>query len=120
MLSMDTIGDRIRQARVAAGIRTQQQLADAVGVTRSAVSQWESGTSQHVKPEHLAAIAEACSVEMRWLATGRGPREGLSVRDLEWLELGRAARPRDRQAIWDLLVPRNEPNGPADSADKSS
>lgn len=36
------VAENIREARVAAGM-TQSELADAVGKTRAAVTQWESG-----------------------------------------------------------------------------
>lgn len=36
------VAENIREARVAAGM-TQNELADAVGKTRAAVTQWESG-----------------------------------------------------------------------------
>ena len=41
---MDGLAERIREARRRQGW-TQEQLADAVGVTRSAVAQWETGRS---------------------------------------------------------------------------
>jgi transcriptional regulator with XRE-family HTH domain len=40
-----TIGERIRAARLQAGF-TQQYVARALGVNRSAVNQWESGTTK--------------------------------------------------------------------------
>lgn len=39
---MTTFGDRLREARTAAGL-TQEQFGYAVGVTNSAVSAWENG-----------------------------------------------------------------------------
>lgn len=38
--------DRIAAVRKAAGL-TQEQLGELVGVTRQAVSKWESGLSHH-------------------------------------------------------------------------
>lgn len=40
---------------------TTQRLADSVGLSRSSISQMESGT-QSVTPDHLAAIAQALAV----------------------------------------------------------
>lgn len=117
MLFMTTIGERILQARTAAGFQTQKDLADRCGVTRSAVSQWEAGTSENIKPQNLAAIAEACAVSMRWLATGKGAMEGLSREDEEWLAILRRARPRERQAIRALLDPGDQHDGNGSAAE---
>lgn len=67
---------RIRTARVRAGL-TQQALADSVGVSRTAVSNWESSTGG-VRPtsEKLERICHSTNVSWEWLATGRG---GVSV-----------------------------------------
>jgi transcriptional regulator with XRE-family HTH domain len=37
--------DSIRQARLAAGL-TQQMLAERLGITQGAISQWEKGTAR--------------------------------------------------------------------------
>lgn len=63
--------NRVRQARRAAGL-TQNELAEAVGVNRSSVAQWESSQGSHASVEHLARIAIATGVHFEWLATGRG------------------------------------------------
>lgn len=76
------LNQRIFKARSDAKM-TQEQLANAVGKTRGAVAQWESGD---VRPRHttLQAIAEATSKPLHWLINGIGdepstPRIGLEV-----------------------------------------
>lgn len=62
---------RIRRARQIAGI-SQQALAGTLGVTRSAVSNWESDRSVRPATDRLAVMALALHVGFEWLATGRG------------------------------------------------
>lgn len=59
---------RILMAREAAGL-TQEQLAKAVGKTRSAVAQWESG---EIRPRHstIIRIASATGKSIAWLESG--------------------------------------------------
>ena len=59
---------RILKARKDAGM-SQEQLATAVGKTRGAVAQWESG---EVRPRHstLAAVAKATGKSLVWLESG--------------------------------------------------
>lgn len=61
--------DRIKAARTERGM-SQEQLAKAVGKTRSAVAQWESGD---VRPRHttLEEIAEELGRSFTWLLTGK-------------------------------------------------
>lgn len=67
-----TMATRIRQARWMA-LLTQVQLANAVGVNRSAVAQWErESAGTHPSVANLSAIATATRVSFEWLATGRG------------------------------------------------
>lgn len=63
---------RIRLARRQHNI-SQQQLAVAVGVQRSAVSHWESAQGKNPTLTNLRKVAEIMSVHFEWLATGRGP-----------------------------------------------
>lgn len=63
--------NRVRQARRNAGL-SQQQLADRIGVHRSAVAQWEKAGGSHPTMENLAKVAIATSVSFEWLGTGRG------------------------------------------------
>ena len=62
---------RIRRARRIAGI-SQQALADKLGVTRSAVSNWESDSGVRPATDRLAVLAKTLHVSFEWIATGRG------------------------------------------------
>jgi Predicted transcriptional regulators len=53
-----TIGERIRDARKAAGL-TQQELAEKVGIRNTSVSKWESGAVKQIPTERLMVLAEA-------------------------------------------------------------
>jgi len=70
----DRVADRIRRARRGAKL-SQTALAERVGVTSSAVAQWEhpNGTSPILA--RLQAVATATAVNFEWLATGRGPQQ---------------------------------------------
>lgn len=64
-----TIGMRIKASRERASL-TQPQLAKAVGMSQSALSELESGASKTTGK--LAAIAKECGVNAYWLETGKG------------------------------------------------
>jgi len=105
---MDTqaIGTRIRAARERRGL-TQAALAELVGVTRSAVAQWETGRSGQVGG-NLAQIAAVLEVGVEHLLLGSGAAavfeelggaEGLSGDELALLRLYRSCQPEDRQIL---------------------
>lgn len=62
---------RIRLARRHAGL-SQTQLAQKVGVRRSAVSHWESTEGKNPSMANLRTVATVTQVQFEWLATGRG------------------------------------------------
>jgi transcriptional regulator with XRE-family HTH domain len=64
------IGQRIRQARIASGF-SQEDLGDALGVTRSSVSLWEKGRS-FPDESNLTNLAEVLKVPQAYLETGVG------------------------------------------------
>lgn len=68
---MEDMATRIRMARQRAAM-TQSQLANRVGVTRSAVANWEISTRPKPNVSNLAAIAIETGVSFEWVATGRG------------------------------------------------
>lgn len=68
--------DRIAAVRRAAGL-TQEQLGELLGVSRQAVSRWESGqTSPDVST--LAALCEKLRVSADYVLLGKEPGEGQS------------------------------------------
>lgn len=71
-MTTHSFGDRVRAERERRGL-SQAALAKLSGVTRSAVSQWESGRTQSVRPLHLLAVSDALGVSIRQLVTGKDP-----------------------------------------------
>jgi len=63
-------GDRLKLARERAGLSMAELARNAGGISGSAISQLEAGTSKGARPENLAALARALGVDMYWLATG--------------------------------------------------
>lgn len=73
------ISDRIQSLRKARGI-TQEQLADAVGVSRQAVSKWEA--EQSVPDlERIVAMAEYFDVTTDYLLRGIEPSPTVQARE---------------------------------------
>lgn len=68
---MPNLHDRIRRARTMARL-TQQELADRIGVHRSAVTQWESYSGSAPSMDHLIQIALHTGLALEWIGTGRG------------------------------------------------
>lgn len=62
---------RIRLARRHSNM-SQTQLAQAVGVQRSAVSHWEAPQGKNPSVKHLREVALVTGVQFEWLVTGRG------------------------------------------------
>ena len=74
---MNSLGQRIRAARESAGF-TQENLAEAVGVSRTAVARWE-GDDIEPKLQNLISIAELLHVSTDFLL---GIRNNSNVSDL--------------------------------------
>jgi transcriptional regulator with XRE-family HTH domain len=92
------LGERIRRARVSRGM-TQAELAALVGVTRSAVAQWETGRAGQVTG-NLARIADALGLPVDRLI-GREPEatEATNATELAMLRLWRECDEDDRQLL---------------------
>jgi transcriptional regulator with XRE-family HTH domain len=95
-----TIGRRIKEARIAKGW-TQDQLARAIEVSRSAVAQWETGRAGQVTG-NLARIAETLDVGVEFLMHGQDRRAAAAISqgdEVALLRLYRECSPGDRQLL---------------------
>jgi transcriptional regulator with XRE-family HTH domain len=100
MSTPQDIGTRIRTARRQRSL-TQEQLADQVGVSRSAVAQWETGRTGQVTG-NLSRIAGALGVNVEYLMVGDDKRAAGQVQqgdELALLRLYRECDPEDRQML---------------------
>lgn len=66
---MQTMGDRIRLLREAKGW-SQAHLADLVGVTAGAISQWETGLTKNVKLETFLTLCSELGTNPHYLIFG--------------------------------------------------
>jgi transcriptional regulator with XRE-family HTH domain len=100
---MDTsqhIGTRIRAQRHERQL-TQDELAQKVGVSRSAVAQWETGRTGQITG-NLSRIAAALDVGVEYLLYGDNKRAATEPRlgdELALLRLYRECDPEDRQML---------------------
>jgi transcriptional regulator with XRE-family HTH domain len=93
----ETVGARIRAARLARGM-TQADLAEAVGVSRSAVAQWETERSGQVRG-NLTRIASVLGVTVEHLLSGTATGAAVgpeNATELALLRLYRACTDDDR------------------------
>ena len=100
MTQPSEIGARIKDARRKHGW-TQDDLAAAVGVSRSAVAQWETGRAGQLTP-NLTRIASVLGVGVEFLTLGedkRGPVQTKSADELAIVRLYRECAPEDRQIL---------------------
>lgn len=70
--------DRIAQARKAACL-SQEQLGEKLGVSRQAISKWESGAA-NPDVAYLAAMCRELGVSSDWLLLGEEPGEAVPPR----------------------------------------
>ncbi|WP_247870604.1 helix-turn-helix transcriptional regulator [Azospirillum sp. TSO5] len=64
MLAMDTLADRVRAARLEAGL-SQAELADRIGKKQQTIGKIESGLT--LNPKFIVEIADALNVSPNWL-----------------------------------------------------
>lgn len=77
---MKTRADRIRYLRTEVlGFENQDDLAEELGVTRGAVSNWEQGRG--IKKAYLLRLAKLGNTSVEWIETGKGdaPADGRCV-----------------------------------------
>lgn len=122
------LGERIQQLRSARG-ENQQALARAIGITRSAISQLESGLTHGLKPDNLVAAARHFGLSVEELLHGNDSSPRLIVEQPEPLYATHRHCPvvgtvqAGDDGFWDELqypagtgdglvrYPTNDPNG---------
>ncbi len=76
------VGKRVKLARKRFKKRlTHQEIGDYVGVTRNAVSNWETG-KDNVDFQHQKSLADILEVNLTWLLYGEGPMEKGESREI--------------------------------------
>lgn len=66
---METMGDRIRMLRQAKGL-TQEELGARVGVSKVAVSQWETGSTANIRLKTFLALVDELGTTPQYLIFG--------------------------------------------------
>jgi transcriptional regulator with XRE-family HTH domain len=87
--AMSSIGERLLALRRERAGLEAGQVARAIGITPSALSQWERGSVRNMRPDNLLSAARYFDVSLPWLITGAGPRKAEeAVTDEEIRALG--------------------------------
>ena len=92
--SPETVGARIRDLRRARGL-TQDELAAACEVSRSAVAQWETDRAGQLRG-NITRIAQALDASVGYLLHGAEAEPGATGDELAMLRLYRACAPEDQ------------------------
>ncbi len=74
------VGLIIKEARLAKGF-TQEELADKVGVKKSAVAKWENGRVSEIKRSNLKNLAEALGLNPNQLLGEMAEKEKPTAAD---------------------------------------
>lgn len=104
-MAVMSIGDRIREARTAASL-TQNDLAKALGFSKSVITHWENGR-RHPSVDTVCRIAELTFTEPAWLLIdeihGNYPQAQLLPEESLLLETYRRMSKRQRENLLKLL-----------------
>jgi transcriptional regulator with XRE-family HTH domain len=68
-----SLGGRIRAERKARDL-SQEEMARKLGVSHEAISQWETGAIEYLRPENLVRTARLFGVTVEWLVFGTEPK----------------------------------------------
>lgn len=104
---MKTVRERIRVAIQRSGV-TQEQVAEACGVSGPAVNQWLTGKTKKIDPGYLVDVAACTNASLNWLMTGKGnparqKREPLSTVEQRLLQDFRRLPPKVRAEVSRLV-----------------
>ena len=89
-----TVGARIRACRLARGL-TQDELAVACGVSRSAVAQWETDRAGQIRG-NISRIAQALDISIEHLLHGERLDDSMTGDEMALLRLYRLCEAGDR------------------------
>ena len=105
-MSNNTLGNKIKKLRLAREL-TLEDVARAVGVGRSTVLKWETGTIANMRGDKIASLAEILGVTpqelMGWDGEKHCPAPVISEKNISFPVLGDIAAGYDRLAVddWD-------------------
>jgi transcriptional regulator with XRE-family HTH domain len=93
----------IKHRRESLGL-SQADLASACSVTKQAVSQWEVGRSEYIRPKHLVALARILDVSVENLVKG-SVKQAVSLTEDEYMLLGTYRRlgPDEKRFVTKIL-----------------
>ncbi|MDD2878511.1 MAG: helix-turn-helix transcriptional regulator [Acidiphilium sp.] len=94
-VATDSVGQRIRALRLANNL-TQDQFAGQLGVSRSAIAQWETDRAGQIR-ENLERIAKVLGTSLAYLVSGE--TGSLQGDELALMRLYRACAQEDRQIL---------------------
>lgn len=78
---------------------TQEELADYIGVQKSAVAKWETGRTRNIKRETIHALAVLFGVQPSYLLDGEGERLMLNADEIALIKAFRSASDHQRQIV---------------------
>ncbi|QNT77872.1 helix-turn-helix domain-containing protein [Entomobacter blattae] len=98
--TQETLGQRIRLLRKLEGF-TQEDIANKLGVSRSAVAHWETNREGSVR-EHLPNLAKLLNVPVEVFLTGMASQSAqmeISIDEIDLLKLYRQLTTLERLSI---------------------
>lgn len=94
-LPPETVGARIRALRLASNM-TQDEFADKLHVSRSAIAQWETDRAGQIR-ENMEKIAKVLNTSLGYLVSGE--TGSLTGDELALMRLYRACSTEDRRML---------------------